>query len=120
MHRHRNSKLLIVRGLYSAAFGLRSSRGGKRFSSADTVAEAAILQFGIGRHCSARPALAASRWLCPGRAESVRIVPETESDEGQIITFVIASVRLVRPGECLQMTHSGHSASSLSAVGQAL
>ena len=38
MHRHRNSKLLVVRGLYSAASGLRSSRTRTRFSSADTVA----------------------------------------------------------------------------------
>src|SRR6516165_10410978 len=57
MHRHRNSKLLIVRGLYSAAFALRSSRSGKRCGHG--VAEAAILQFGIGRRCSARPARAA-------------------------------------------------------------
>jgi len=33
----RNSKLVIVGGLYSAASGLRSSRSRKRFSSADTV-----------------------------------------------------------------------------------
>ena len=73
------------------------------------MAEALTLQFGIGRHYSARPALAASRWLCPGRAEIVRIVPETVSDEGRIITFVVAigSVRLVRRGECPQMRAFG-------------